>query len=58
MPLTAKGRKILQQMQKEYGPEKGKSVFYAARNKGRITDVDRPSHRVQPRRGRFTGAPG
>lgn len=41
MPLTAKGRKILRQMQQEYGPEKGKQVFYAARNKGRITDVDR-----------------
>lgn len=41
MPLTAKGRKILRQMQQEYGPEKGKQVFYAARNKGRITNVDR-----------------
>ena len=41
MPLTAKGCKILRQMQQEYGPEKGKQVFYAARNKGRITDVDR-----------------
>lgn len=40
MPLTSKGRKILRQMEKEYGTEKGKSVFYAARNKGRITDVD------------------
>ena len=27
---------------KEYGTEKGKSVFYAARNKGRITGVDEP----------------
>jgi hypothetical protein len=43
MPLTPKGRKILQQMQKEYGPEKSKQVFYAARNKGRVTAVDRPS---------------
>ena len=50
MPLTPKGRKILQQMQKEYGPEKGQQVFYAARNKGRITDVDRPSPRAQPKR--------
>jgi len=40
MPLTSKGRKILRQMEKEYGIEKGKAVFYAARNKGRITDVD------------------
>jgi hypothetical protein len=42
MPLTTKGRKILRHMEKEYGTEKGKSVFYAARNKGRITGVDRP----------------
>lgn len=40
MPLTSKGRKILRQMEKEYGVGKGKAVFYAARNKGRITDVD------------------
>ncbi len=42
MPLTTKGRKILRHMQAEYGAEKGKSVFYAARNKGRITGVDQP----------------
>ncbi len=40
MPLTSKGRKILRQMEKEYGVEKGNAVFYAARNKGRITDAD------------------
>lgn len=50
MPLTAKGRKILRQMQKEYSPEKGMSVFYAARNKGRITDVDRQSRSAQSTR--------
>jgi len=27
-------------MQKEYGAEKGKRVFYASRNKGTITGVD------------------
>jgi hypothetical protein len=42
MPLTTKGRKILRNMEKEYGAAKGKSVFYATRNKGRITGVDRP----------------
>lgn len=42
MPLTTKGRKILRQMEKEYGKGKGKSVFYASRNKGRITGVERP----------------
>ena len=40
MPLTAKGRKILKQMQKEYGAVKGHEVFYASINKGRITGVE------------------
>ena len=49
MPLTAKGEKILAEMQEEYGAEKGEQVFYAAKNKGLITGVDaRPedTHRV------------
>lgn len=36
MPLTAKGRKILASMKKEYGGKKGKEVFYASQNKGTI----------------------
>lgn len=40
MPLTAKGRKILRNMQKEYGPTKGRSVFYASINKGLITGAE------------------
>ena len=40
MPLTKKGRKIMKNMKKEYGGKKGKSVFYASRNKGRIKGVD------------------
>ena len=36
MPLTAKGDKIKREMEKEYGTEKGKEVFYAAQNKGTI----------------------
>ena len=39
MPVTKKGKKILSAMQKEYGTEKGKRVFYASANKGRITGV-------------------
>jgi len=39
MPLTVKGRKILGSMRKTYGPKKGKRVFYASANKGRITGV-------------------
>jgi len=39
MPLTVKGRKILGSMRKTYGLKKGKRVFYASANKGRITGV-------------------
>lgn len=51
MPLTAKGEKIMQNMQREYGDKKGTSVFYASRNKGTITGVD-----PQSRRTRLAGA--
>jgi hypothetical protein len=40
MPLTPKGKKILGHMEKEYGAKKGKSVFYASKNKGNISGVD------------------
>lgn len=40
MPLTGKGEEILSKMEKEYGSDKGKSVFYASRNAGRISGVD------------------
>ena len=48
MPLTKKGRKIMAAMtapasQGGYGPKKGEAVFYASRNAGRITGVDKPS---------------
>lgn len=39
MPMTKKGSRILRAMQKEYGPKKGKQVFYASENKGSITGV-------------------
>ena len=46
MPLTAKGKKIKRQMQKPkseggYGKDKGEQVFYASKNKGTISGVDR-----------------
>lgn len=41
MPLTAKGSEILANMRKEYGEKKGESVFYASRNAGKISGVDR-----------------
>jgi len=52
MPLTAKGRKILKQMQKEYGAEKGREVFYASINKGRITGVEAATRRHPVQRSR------
>lgn len=39
MPLTPKGKKIKSAMEKEYGAEKGKKVFYASENKGTIKGV-------------------
>lgn len=33
MPKSQAGEKVLHNMQKEYGPEKGKQVFYAKANK-------------------------
>ena len=43
MPMTAKGKKIMKNMEKEYGAKKAKTVFYASRNKGTISGVDRAS---------------
>jgi hypothetical protein len=40
MPLTEKGQKIKSAMTKQYGPEKGEEVFYASKNKGKISGVD------------------
>jgi len=45
MPLTAKGKKIMASMKKEYGEKKGEQVFYASRNKGRITGVEKRRRR-------------
>lgn len=33
-PFTSKGEEIMKNMQSEYGPKKGESVFYASANKG------------------------
>lgn len=41
MPLTKKGKKTLLSMQKTYGSAKGKSVFYAAINKGTVTGAEK-----------------
>jgi hypothetical protein len=41
MPLTKKGAKIERAMDKEYGPKKGKSVFYASINKGTVKGAEK-----------------
>lgn len=39
MPLTEKGKKIRKAMIKEYGTKKGKQVFYASENAGKIKGI-------------------
>ena len=34
MPLTETGKKVLDEMVKKHGKEKGKEIFYASINKG------------------------
>jgi hypothetical protein len=41
VPLTEKGEKIKGAMEEKYGKEKGEQVFYASKNKGTISGVDR-----------------
>jgi len=41
MPLTPKGKKIQKAMSKTYGAKKGKQVFYASQNKGKISGTHR-----------------
>ena len=39
MPMTAKGRKIMKAMKRQYGKKKGKRFFYSSANKGTIEGV-------------------
>ena len=41
MPLTEKGKKIMKSMQKQYGKKKAEEVFYASKNAGKITGVEK-----------------
>lgn len=46
MPKTAKGEKIFRSMLDQYGSKKkADKVFYASKNKGTITGVDKPKPR-------------
>jgi hypothetical protein len=40
MPLNTKGKKILASMYEQYGKDKGKQVFYASLNAGKIKGVE------------------
>ena len=44
MPLTEKGKKTLAAMKKQYGAKKGKEVFYASINKGKIKGAEKKRH--------------
>jgi len=39
MPLSDKGKKILKDLIKQYGDKKGKAVFYAMENSGKLKNV-------------------
>lgn len=41
MPLTEKGEKIERKFKREYGAKEGERNFYASRNAGTISGVDR-----------------
>lgn len=53
MPLTAKGKKIRNAMYDTYGTKKKvDNVFYAMRNAGKVTGVDRPKKKRKHKAGR------
>lgn len=39
MPLNKKGKKIMGAMKEEYGEKRGKKIFYASENKGKIKGI-------------------
>jgi hypothetical protein len=47
MPLTEKGQEIMANMKKQYGEKRGEQVFYASKNKGNISGVDRRSRKTK-----------
>ena len=49
MPLSKKGTKILDAMEDTYGKKKGKQVFHASVNKGKVKGAEKRGHRKSPR---------
>ena len=39
MPLTDKGKELLKKLTRQYGPKKGRSVFYAMERSGKLKSV-------------------
>ncbi len=50
MPKTAKGRKIMASMTRQYGQKKAEQVFHASANKGTITGVHKAKRKPTRRR--------
>ena len=46
MPLSKKGKKILTSTKKQYGSKKGKSVFYAMENSGKLKGVKKTNKKT------------
>jgi hypothetical protein len=44
MPYTKKEAKIKRAMQKQYGKDKGESIFYASVNKGNLGEASKKRH--------------
>jgi hypothetical protein len=40
-PLTGKGKEVMAALKEQYGEEEGESVFYAMKNKGELSGVDK-----------------
>lgn len=45
--MNAKGEKVMESMMDEYGKEKGKKIFYASKNKGTISNVEKAEHALK-----------
>lgn len=52
MPLTDRGRKIMASLKKQYGAKKAKKIFYASKNKGKISGVDKKKLAMKARAGK------
>lgn len=49
MPMTKTDAEIMRSMAKEYGPEKGKRIFYASATKGTLGKEIQKRHGAQNR---------